>query len=151
MREKAPSRTALRVALRRVAHQILDKPKVLDAPLAVPIVGEAAREIRMGIARHQSRAGRHFRAFMVVSRYAEDQLKASVARGVEQYVVLGAGLDTSVYRGAPPDELHWFLKGLGYGRVEQLGSKEIHEKYFAGRADGLQVAGAAGRIVGAWV
>jgi methyltransferase (TIGR00027 family) len=99
MRESIPSRTALRVALRRAAHQILDSPLVLDDPLAVPIVGEAAVEIR-DASRHQSRIARHFRAFMVArSRYAEDQLAASVARGVPQYLILGAGLDTSGYRG----------------------------------------------------
>src|SRR5581483_4020194 len=39
------------------------------------------------------------RAFMAVrSRYAEDQLAAAFARGVRQYVVLGAGLDTFAYR-----------------------------------------------------
>ena len=32
------------------------------------------------------------------SRYAEDRLAAAVARGVRQYVVLGAGLDTFAYR-----------------------------------------------------
>jgi methyltransferase (TIGR00027 family) len=39
------------------------------------------------------------RAFLVMrSRYAEDQLALAVARGVTQYVVLGAGLDTFAYR-----------------------------------------------------
>jgi methyltransferase (TIGR00027 family) len=32
------------------------------------------------------------------SRYAEDQLAKAVEQGVAQYVVLGAGLDTSAYR-----------------------------------------------------
>ena len=82
MREAIPSRTALRVALRRAAHQLLDHPKILDDPLAVPIVGDAASEIRANPVRHHSRTAKHFRAFMVArSRYAEDQLAASVARG----------------------------------------------------------------------
>src|ERR1700759_4048868 len=33
------------------------------------------------------------------SRYAEDQLEAAVRNGTTQYVILGAGLDTSAYRG----------------------------------------------------
>lgn len=42
---------------------------------------------------------RDFRAFMAArSRYVEDQLAESVENGVEQYVVLGAGLDTFAYR-----------------------------------------------------
>ncbi len=100
MKESVPSRTALRVALRRAAHQLLDTPIVLDDPLAVRIVGDAIKEIQANLARHRTRTARHFRAFMAVrSRYAEDQLAESVARGVSQYVILGAGLDTSAYRG----------------------------------------------------
>lgn len=100
MQEGIPSRTAFRVALRRAAHQILDSPKVLDDPLAVPIVGEAIAEIRPGVARLQSPIAKNLRAFMVArSRYAEDQLAACVACGVRQYLILGAGLDTSAYRG----------------------------------------------------
>jgi O-methyltransferase involved in polyketide biosynthesis len=37
-----PSRTALRVALRRAAHQLLDSPRVLDDPIALAIVGPGA-------------------------------------------------------------------------------------------------------------
>jgi methyltransferase (TIGR00027 family) len=105
MREGVPSRTAFRVALRRAAHQVFDSPKVLDDPWAVPIVGASISEIRADAARHQSRLARSFRAFMVArSRYAEDQLAASVARGVRQYLILGAGLDTSGYRGVSASE-----------------------------------------------
>jgi methyltransferase (TIGR00027 family) len=90
----------MRVALRRAAHQILDTPKVLDDPLAVPILVEAASTIQQNRAQHQSRFGRRMRAFLVArSRYAEDKLAEGLARGTEQYVVLGAGLDTSAYRG----------------------------------------------------
>ena len=38
------------------------------------------------------------------TRYAEDQLAAAVARGVRQYVVLGAGLDTFAYRNCFRDQ-----------------------------------------------
>jgi len=39
------------------------------------------------------------RAFLVArSRYAEDELARSIERGVTQYVVLGAGLDTFAFR-----------------------------------------------------
>jgi len=99
----------MRVALRRAAHQLLDNPKVLDDPLAVRIVGNAATEIHAEPARHRTRIARQFRAFMVVrSRYVEDQLKASVVRGVVQYLILGAGLDTSAYRGVVPDGVKVF-------------------------------------------
>jgi methyltransferase (TIGR00027 family) len=94
------SKTALRVAIRRAAHQLKDRPPVLDDPIAVRLVGP-------GYARDMERAmhsvARDFRAFMAVrSRYTEDQLAASVAQGVAQYVVLGAGLDTFAYRNPFP-------------------------------------------------
>ena len=44
MIEARPSRTALRVAMRRAAHQLFDNPKVLDDPIAVPIIGPQAAE-----------------------------------------------------------------------------------------------------------
>jgi methyltransferase (TIGR00027 family) len=94
------SKTALGVAIRRAAHQLMDQPPVLDDPIAVRLVGLGYRG-KMGRASH--RVGRDLRAFMAVrSRYVEDQLAAFVARGGAQYVVLGAGLDTFAYRNPFP-------------------------------------------------
>ncbi len=80
--------------MRRAAHQVLDAdPKVLDDPLAVSIVG------RENLEAGDSAVSRSMRAFMVArSRYAEDKLAVAAAKGVRQYVVLGAGLDTFAYR-----------------------------------------------------
>jgi methyltransferase (TIGR00027 family) len=99
MQEGKFSRTARRVAIRRAAHQLLDHPRVLDDPLALRIIGsEAAEELRSNPKEHHA-FSRAFRAFMAArSRYAEDELACAVARGVRQYVVLGAGLDTFAYR-----------------------------------------------------
>lgn len=105
-REQRPSRTAMRVALRRAAHQLLDSPKVLDDPVAVAIVGaEAASELAATPdAGWRGRVARAVRAFMVArSRLAEDELARAVARGASQYVILGAGLDTFAYRNPHPD------------------------------------------------
>jgi methyltransferase (TIGR00027 family) len=100
MEQAIPSKTALRVALRRAAHQLHDSPVVFDDPIAVALLGATyAEELR----RTPLRADRPFsialRAFLVArSRYAEDNLKKAVEGGVEQYVLLGAGLDTFAYR-----------------------------------------------------
>lgn len=101
MKEGQPSRTAQLVALRRAAHQHLDNPKVFDDPLALRIIGqESALALQNG--QYQSedtRVSLHLRAFYVArSRYAEDELALAVERGVRQYVILGAGLDTFAYR-----------------------------------------------------
>jgi methyltransferase (TIGR00027 family) len=105
MKPLRPSATAYRVAMRRAAHQILDDPRVLDDPVALRVVppgSEAA--IRSDPRRYQSKFARSLRLFLVArSRCAEDALAAAVARGVAQYVVLGAGLDTFAYRNPYPE------------------------------------------------
>src|SRR6202021_2559867 len=89
-------RTALRVAPRRAIHQVLDQPCVLADPIAIPLLGP---EFSYNPVREMHPFARAFRAFMAVrSRYAEDRLAKAVANGVEQYVILGAGLDTFAYR-----------------------------------------------------
>ena len=90
------SKTALGVAIRRAAHQLIDKPPVLDDPIAMRLVGDGYPRL-MERAMHP--VGRDFRGFMAArSRYTEDRLAEAVAGGVTQYVVLGAGLDTFAYR-----------------------------------------------------
>jgi methyltransferase (TIGR00027 family) len=104
LEQSIPSKTALSVALRRAAHQLYDSPVVFNDPIAVSILGPAyAEELR----RTPSRLDRPFsiamRAFLVArSRYAEDNLRRAVQDGVDQYVLLGAGLDTFAYRNPYP-------------------------------------------------
>lgn len=99
MIEGRPSRTAQRVALRRAAHQLFDTPKVLEDPLAVRIVGREAAANISAISDRLSPPARYMRAFMAArARYAEDELAFAVRRGVTQFVILGAGLDTFAYR-----------------------------------------------------
>lgn len=104
MQHTVPSRTALRVALRRAAHQIYDAPVVFDDLIAVPILGkEYGEELRRTPVRTDRPFSVALRAFMVArSRFAEDNLRQAVAAGVEQYVLLGAGLDTFAYRNPWP-------------------------------------------------
>lgn len=100
MEQAIPSKTALRVALRRAAHQIHDSPVVFDDPIAVALLGATyAEELRRTPLRDDRPFSIALRAFLVArSRYAEDNLKKAVEGGVEQYVLLGAGLDTFAYR-----------------------------------------------------
>src|SRR5271155_4020573 len=105
MQESRPSRTALRVALRRAAHQIYDPPPhVLEDPIAVPILGpEYAPELHKTATKLHKPFSAALRAYLVArSRYAEDILATAVADGVTQYVLLGAGLDTFSHRNPCP-------------------------------------------------
>lgn len=100
-----PSETAHRVALRRAAHQLLDRPTVLTDPLAIPILGaDTAAALQADPAHFEtSRVSSYLRAFMAArARFAEDQLAHLRRQGLRQYVILGAGLDTSAYRDPMP-------------------------------------------------
>ena len=94
----------LNVANERAAHQMLDSPKIFEDPLALRIIGpEAESRLRSSLAQFQKPAERAFRAaVMVRNRYAEDELARSIQRGVRQYIILGAGLDTFAYRNPFP-------------------------------------------------
>jgi methyltransferase (TIGR00027 family) len=95
-----PSKTALGAALYRAAHQLVDHPPILRDPLALRIVGvHGTGETSAALDRRKTASASAMRAFIAVrSRYAEDCFTQAHRRGVRQYVVLGAGLDTFAYR-----------------------------------------------------
>ena len=100
MREEhvaAPDDTAVRVALWRALHVEADAPPhvfedTVGLRLAAPDEGWRSRP-------DMSPFTRPFRASIVArARFLEDLLADAVAQGVEQYVLLGAGLDTFAQR-----------------------------------------------------
>ena len=100
MKNNSPSLTAYSVALMRAAHQILDNPRVFEDPMALRIVGaQGESEIRADKRKFETRLHSYFRAAVIArSRFVEDELCLAIERGVRQYVILGAGLDTFAYR-----------------------------------------------------
>jgi methyltransferase (TIGR00027 family) len=95
------SRTAIGAAIHRAAHQIFDaEPRILDDPIAVGLVPETLESVLCSDAArfHQPNERRLRANFVLRSRFAEDHLQGAVKRGVRQYMVLGAGLDTFGYR-----------------------------------------------------
>lgn len=109
MQLNTPSRTAQGAAMHRAAHQLMDQPPVFADPLALKIIGdEAAGELRAGRDPRAMTQSQGLRLFIAVrSRLTEDCLSEAMARGMDQYVLLGAGLDTFAYR-APRDRLRVF-------------------------------------------
>ena len=96
MKPGRASSTALRVAIRRAAHQVIDRPLILDDPIALRLLGQ---RFDRDMERAMHPVARDFRLFISArSRYAEDRLAGAVAEAVTQYVILGAGLDTFAYR-----------------------------------------------------
>jgi len=100
MNHNTHSLTAYKVAMMRAVHQILDNPKVFEDPIALSIIGaQGTADIRLKEQRFKKRIHSSLRAIVVArSRFVENELLAAVKRGVRQYVILGAGLDTFGYR-----------------------------------------------------
>ncbi|MYN09450.1 class I SAM-dependent methyltransferase [Pseudoduganella aquatica] len=104
MQHDSPKPSAMMVAVLRGAHQLLDAPLILDDPLALPILGaEREAEVRANPERFHDPLATALRTTIVIrSRLAEDTWREAQQRGVMQHVILGAGLDTSAYRGKLP-------------------------------------------------
>lgn len=101
MESRKASDTAAFTAMLRAAHQLIDdEPRIVDDPIAVRLVEDATPErIAARRAALLSPGLRVPRAAVVLcSRYPEDLLAQAVERGVGQFVILGAGLDTFAYR-----------------------------------------------------
>jgi methyltransferase (TIGR00027 family) len=97
------SYTMVRTAAWRAAHQLLDRPRIFEDPVAVGLVPEASEQaIRDDIDMHSSPFNVLLRAaFVHRSKFTEERLAAAAARGVRQYVIVGAGLDTFPWRQPP--------------------------------------------------
>jgi methyltransferase (TIGR00027 family) len=101
MNHTRPSRTGELSAIMRAIHQTADEdPKILVdlvAPRLVDLSGSDNDEWLRPLLSHpfakQWRAG-----FLTRNRYAEDCLAECIERGLRQYAIVGAGLDTFAFR-----------------------------------------------------
>jgi methyltransferase (TIGR00027 family) len=101
MEQRAPSRTAIGTAMHRAAHLLLDEdPKILVDPFARAFAGYASdADMLQAIASEEMIEFPRMRAvFTLRSRYTEDELARAIIRGIDQYIILGAGLDSFAYR-----------------------------------------------------
>jgi methyltransferase (TIGR00027 family) len=93
MQPGEPSKTARGAAAYRAIHQTLEAGSIFSDPFAIRILDDETRAGLEESAADPSR--RPMRLFIAArSRFSEEALAASVARGIRQVVVLGAGLDT---------------------------------------------------------
>jgi methyltransferase (TIGR00027 family) len=100
--------TAIQSAAIRAGHSLAGgEPKIFDDTLALGISGMDKDEVLSFCA---NMGGSNAATCVVRSRVTEDRLAAARARGVDQYVILGAGLDTYALRMA-----------------DQLGSMTVYE------------------------
>ena len=149
MEASTPSRTALVTALMRSLHTRADPQPILNDPWGERLVPAQVREAiaqRARAARSpEQRAGTDetpasllvddwlranpaYANVITRSRYAEDALHAAVARGVRQYVLVGAGFDSYALR--MPEEAqalrvfeidHPATQSLKLRRLDELG------------------------------
>jgi methyltransferase (TIGR00027 family) len=109
--EFEPSTTALMAAAARGAHLIVDSaPHIFADSLAARLLGTRAGEL---IGYHQRNASHPILTAARTqvtcrSRFAEDTLAAAADRGVRQYVLLGAGLDSFCWRSVLAGNLRVF-------------------------------------------
>jgi methyltransferase (TIGR00027 family) len=101
--EKGPSQTAIRTAMRRAAHYLLDaEPKILADGFARALAGFSSDEEFLRA--FETVPNAHIpwlrMSFALRNRLAEDELAKAVKQGTTQYVILGAGLDSFAYRQA---------------------------------------------------
>jgi methyltransferase (TIGR00027 family) len=108
--DPAPKPSALRVAILRAAHQILDVPVVFEDAFALRILGVPEQDsLRSDPWQYNTPRLKGLRASVVVrSRLAEEEWARSKGCGVRQYVILGAGLDTFGYRNQDHDRSRIF-------------------------------------------
>jgi methyltransferase (TIGR00027 family) len=95
-----PDHTAIRVALWRAQHQLVDaQPHVIEDDLGLKLAApEKDWQLRPDM---NAQFLRSFRASIVArARFIEDHITEKAAQGINQYVILGAGLDTFAYRRA---------------------------------------------------
>ncbi len=120
MEENKTSRTAISTAFYRAYHALHDDPKIFDDFLAAAFLTETEktsleREMVAGFRAAAPELAASFAdeaailAFMMQNmaapavtysraRYAEDQLEKEISCGLQQYVNLGAGMDTFAFR-----------------------------------------------------
>lgn len=106
MEKNKSSATSLGVASLRAAHQVLDgEPRLLNDPVILRLLGPAFEEqLRKDPGRFQTAGSIGLRSHVLLrSRFAEDCLASAYRRGVRQYILLGAGLDTYAWR-QPPEQ-----------------------------------------------
>jgi methyltransferase (TIGR00027 family) len=88
----------------RAAHTRLDPNPLIDDLWGDRLVPESAREMLCGAAPSLDQSMLQSRSYPNVvtrTRYAEDALRSAVEKGVQQYVLIGAGFDSFALRRPP--------------------------------------------------
>ena len=131
MEKLTASRTALATSLMRAAHTRLDPHPLIDDPWGDRLVPESVKRVVASAGESLDESLRRNASYANVimrTRFAEDALQAAVAKGVSQYVLIGAGFDSfSLRRPAYAANLQIFeidfpaTQGLKIERIDACG------------------------------
>jgi methyltransferase (TIGR00027 family) len=126
--------TAMGTALMRAAHTRLDRPRLIDDLWGDRLILDDERDAMLAIGGAEDldtalRAHPSYGTVILRTRYAEDALADAVARGVHQYVVVGAGMDSFALRRPP------FARDLEIFEVDHPTTQEFK----AGRLAGCEI------------
>jgi methyltransferase (TIGR00027 family) len=128
-----PSKTAVLAAVGRALHRDDPPPRVLDDHLALVLAGEEALAVVERLRRDMPADVllAFTRWASVRTRFAEDIVQKAMEDGVQQLVILGAGLDSFAYRRPPllerlrvfevdhPSSQAWKRERLGSAGIRQ--------------------------------
>ena len=119
-----PSRTAVVTAVARALYRDEPGPLILDDDLALALAGEQGLTLaeRFRTELPWSDVLAFCRWMCIRSRFTEDLVERAVSRGVEQYVILGAGLDSFAYRRGD------LMDGLRVFEVDHQGSQSWKQR-----------------------
>ncbi len=97
---RRPSKTAILTAIARAMHRDEPPPWILDDALSGELAGEEGAAMAERLRRELPAAAvlSFTRWVCVRARVPEDLVTRATAGGLDQYVILGAGLDTFAYR-----------------------------------------------------
>jgi methyltransferase (TIGR00027 family) len=112
------SQTLLIASIMRARHQLFDAPVILNDPVVLDLVPEARDpSVLSELGDSNGPVAILLRSlFAMRSRFTEDRLAQAAARGIRQYVMFGAGLDTFAWR--QPD----FAQGMQIFAVDHPAS-----------------------------
>jgi methyltransferase (TIGR00027 family) len=126
------SQTAIGTALMRAAHTRLDRPLLINDPWGDRLILDPERANMLKLAGLDEldtalRAHPSYGTVILRARYAEDALTEAVAKGITQYVIVGAGLDSFALRDPP------FARALEVFEVDHPATQTFKIKRLADR------------------
>lgn len=93
------SQTAIFAAQVRAAHAVLDRDPIFEDPYAMALADASESDIQDLFALIPPACARVARVLPNQrARFADEEVQSAVWRGVDQYVILGAGLDSFAWR-----------------------------------------------------